>query len=148
MDRKEHWESIYLTKADAEMSWTQPDPRSSLALIREACPSGSVIDVGGGTSVLVDRPLDAGYAVVVLDISEAALVRARDRLGTRAGEVRWIVADVTVVPDLGPFDVWHDRAVFHFLTDPTDRAAYVSMLSRAVPVGGHVVIATFALDGP
>jgi SAM-dependent methyltransferase len=148
MSVKDHWEKIYSTKPDSEVSWTEPDPRTSLSLIRELCPSGRIIDVGGGTSVLTDRLLDAGYSVAVLDISEAALARARERLGTRADQVRWIFADVTAAPDLGMFDLWHDRAVFHFLTDPADRAAYIALLSRTIPVGGHVVIATFAPDGP
>jgi SAM-dependent methyltransferase len=104
--------------------------------------------VGGGTSVLADQLLDAGYVVAVLDISAASLDRARKRLGTRADRVRWFVADVTAMPDVGTFDVWHDRAVFHFLTESADRSAYVALLARSVPVGGHAVIATFALDGP
>jgi 2-polyprenyl-3-methyl-5-hydroxy-6-metoxy-1,4-benzoquinol methylase len=146
--RKEHWESVYQAKAEAQVSWTQPEPRLSLSLIREVCPRGRVIDVGGGTSVLAETLAEAGYSVAVLDISEAALDRARKRLGTRADRVDWIVADVTAAPDLGAFDVWHDRALFHFLTEPADRAAYVALLSRTIPVGGHAIIATFALDGP
>jgi SAM-dependent methyltransferase len=149
MTPREHWESVYASKGDADVSWTQPDPRLSLSLIREVCPQGRVIDVGGGTSVLAQRLLDAGgFAVAVLDISGAALARSRERLGERADAVRWIVADVTAPADLGQFDVWHDRAVFHFLTGPAQRAAYVALLTRTVPVGGHAVIATFAPDGP
>jgi len=143
-----HWENVYTSKSDEELSWTQAEPATSLALIAEACSADSVIDVGGGTSLLAERLLDQGYAVTVLDISQAAIDRARKRLGDRATQVDWIVADVTAGPDLGTFDVWHDRAVFHFLTAPADRAAYVALLARTVPVGGHAVIATFALDGP
>ena len=143
-----HWDAVYSTKGDAEFSWTQTEPATSLELIAEACSADSVIDVGGGTSPLAERLLDRGYAVTVLDISQAAIDRARGRLGTRASEVDWIVADVTAGPDLGTFDVWHDRAVFHFLTTPTDRAAYAALLARTVSVGGHAVIATFAPDGP
>ncbi len=143
-----HWESVYTSKSDAELSWTQAEPATSLELIAEACSADSVIDVGGGTSPLAERLLDEGYAVTVLDISQAAIDRARKRLGTRASEVDWMVADVTAGPDLGTFDVWHDRAVFHFLTASEDRAAYAALLARTVPVGGHAVIATFALDGP
>ncbi len=143
-----HWEAVYTSKGDAELSWTQAEPATSLALIAEACSAGSVIDVGGGTSLLAERLLDRGYAVTVLDISQAAMDRARRRLGTRASEVDWMVADVTAGPDLGTFDVWHDRAVFHFLTAPAGRAAYAGLLARTVRVGGHAVIATFALDGP
>jgi SAM-dependent methyltransferase len=150
---KEHWEAVYESKSDAELSWTQPEPGTSLALIAEVCPGGRVpaarvIDVGGGTSLLAERLLDRGYSVTLLDISEAAIDRARNRLGARASQVGWIVADVTADPDLGTFDLWHDRAVFHFLTAPGDRAAYTALLARTVPVGGHAVIATFALDGP
>jgi SAM-dependent methyltransferase len=143
-----HWETVYTSKGDAELSWTQAEPAASVALIEEVCPAGRVIDVGGGTSLLAARLLDRGYTVTVLDISQAAIDRARQRLGARAGEVGWVVADVTAAPDLGTFDVWHDRAVFHFLTAPADRAAYAALLARTVPAGGHAVIATFALDGP
>ena len=145
---KEHWERVYASKSDAELSWTQAEPRTSLSLIEEACPAGRVIDVGGGTSVLAERLLERGYSITVLDISQTALERARNRLGERASEIHWIVADVTENPDLGSFDVWHDRAVFHFLTAPDDRAAYIALLARTVSAGGHAVIATFALDGP
>jgi 2-polyprenyl-3-methyl-5-hydroxy-6-metoxy-1,4-benzoquinol methylase len=144
----EHWDSVYNTKSDAEVSWTQAEPRTSLSLIREVCRKGRVIDVGGGTSILAERLLDAGYSVAVLDISEAAIAQAKARMGAKSERVRWIVTDITAAPELGTFDVWHDRALFHFLTDPSDRAAYIALLSRSIPVGGHAVIATFALEGP
>jgi SAM-dependent methyltransferase len=143
-----HWESVYTTKGDADVSWTQAEPRLSLSLIGEVCPAGTVVDVGAGTSPLVDRLLDRGYAVAALDTSAAALARSQSRLGARANGVRWIVADVTASPELGTYDVWHDRAVFHFLTRPSERAAYRELLVRTVPAGGHAVIATFAPDGP
>jgi len=145
---KKHWERIYASKTDAEFSWTETEPRTSLSLIEEVCSAGRVIDVGGGTSLLAERLLDRGYSVAVLDISETAINCARTRLGARANQVSWIVADVTGDPDLGVFDLWHDRAVFHFLTAAGDRAAYTALLARTVPAGGHAVIATFALDGP
>jgi SAM-dependent methyltransferase len=148
MSRQDHWDKVYASKSDAEVSWTQAEPRTSLALIAEVCPSGRVIDVGGGTSSLAERLLDAGYSAAVLDISATALARAKARLGARADQIRWIVADVTRQADVGTFDLWHDRAVFHFLTEQADRVAYVAMMSRTVPAGGHAVIATFALDGP
>ena len=148
MSSREHWESLYASRSDQDLSWTQPVPGTSLSLIGEVCPAGRVIDVGGGSSFLAERLLDRGYAVTVLDISRTAIDRARQRLKARADQVHWIVADVTAQPDLGSFDVWHDRAVFHFLTTPPGRAAYKALLARTVPVGGHVVIATFALDGP
>ncbi len=148
MNAKEHWESIYQTKEDGSLSWTQPEPALSLKFISQACPLGHVLDVGGGCSVLAERLIDRGYSVTVLDISQSALDRARTHLGKRAHLVRWQVADITFEPDLESCDVWHDRAVFHFLTDPARRASYKESLLRSLPVGGHVVIGTFALDGP
>ena len=148
MSAKDHWESVYSSRTDSELSWTQPDPSLSLSLISALCPTGQVIDVGGGTSLLPGKLLESGYSVSVLDISATALNRGKQRLGPGASLIRWIVADVTANPELGSFDVWHDRAVFHFLTDPRDRAAYVALLSRTIPVGGYAVIATFAPDGP
>ena len=104
---KAHWERVYTAKGDAEVSWTEGEPRRSLTLIAGVCPPpGRGIGVGGGTSALAGRLLDAGYTVAVLDISEAGLVRSRERLGERAGDIRWIVADITTGPDLGEFDVW------------------------------------------
>jgi SAM-dependent methyltransferase len=149
-DRKEHWEKVYTVKGEADVSWYQPTAAVSLDLIRVAVPSGGrVLDVGGGASMLVDRLLDSGgYDIAVLDIAEAALAKAKGRLGPRAERVKWLRADITADPDLGQFDLWHDRAVFHFLTDRSDRQRYVSLLTRSVPPGGHVIIATFALDGP
>jgi SAM-dependent methyltransferase len=109
-----------------------------------------IIDVGGGASTLVDGLLDTGYRdVTVLDLSDAALTAARVRIGSRASKVKWLEADVLAAP-LAPsaYAVWHDRAVFHFLTDPRDRAAYVATAHAAVRPGGHVIVASFALDGP
>lgn len=148
MNTHEHWESLYASKGDQDLSWTQPEPSTSLSLISEVCPAGRVIDVGGGSSLLAERLLDRGYSVTVLDISPTAIDRARNRLGARGSQIHWMVADVTAHSDLGSFDVWHDRAVFHFLTAPAQRAAYTALLARTVPLGGHAVIATFALDGP
>lgn len=148
MPSKEHWDSIYESKDDEDLSWTQREPFMSLQLVGQACPSGRVIDVGGGRSILAERLLQRGYSVTVLDISELALTRTRARLGITESEITWIVADISSAPGLGTFDVWHDRAVFHFLTAPTGRAAYRRSLMKAVPAGGHAVIGTFALDGP
>jgi SAM-dependent methyltransferase len=150
MNRKEHWDTIYTTKAATEVSWYQPEPQVSLDLIEMASPAhGRIIDVGGGASLLADRLLDASFQkIAVLDISEVALNRAKARMGERAKSVEWIVADVTSDLDLGTFDVWHDRAVFHFLTDERDRRRYVELASRTLPVGGHLIVGTFALDGP
>ncbi len=148
MRDQEYWESVYASKDDRDLSWTQREPIMSLSLIGEACPAGRVIDVGGGASLLAERLLERGYLVTVLDTSKTAVDRARNRIGARASQIHWVVADVTDNPQLGSFDVWHDRAVFHFLTASADRTAYAALLARTVPVGGHVVIATFALDGP
>ncbi|HMA18572.1 MAG TPA: class I SAM-dependent methyltransferase [Thermoanaerobaculia bacterium] len=152
MSSKEHWERIYSTKPTNSVSWYQAHAESSLSLIRATgvANDGAIIDVGGGASTLVDDLLEAGFSrLTVLDLSGMALAAARERLGSRASFVRWIEADVTKVglpPD--EYDVWHDRAVFHFLTSADDRAAYVRAVSRSVKAGGHVIVATFAEDGP
>jgi len=149
MDRTTHWDAVYDSKSDAELSWFQQEPALSLQLIREACPPPArVVDVGGGTSVLVDRLLDAGYRAAVLDVSDAALRRVKSRVGDRAAGVQWVVGDVTELADIGRFDLWHDRAVFHFLTDAADRRRYVDLAFRTVSPGGHVVIGAFAPDAP
>jgi hypothetical protein len=151
IDRKAHWEGVYTSRAETGVSWFQVEPRLSLELVGSVAPAqgGRIIDVGGGASVLVDRLLDGPFEeIAVLDISEAALGKARSRLGRRAERVRWIMADVTEVRDLGAFDVWHDRAVFHFLTDAGDRKKYVELARRTVPADSHLVIATFADRGP
>jgi SAM-dependent methyltransferase len=149
MNSKGHWESVYVGKRDDEVSWTQPEPALSLSLINEVRPGpGSIIDVGGGTSTLADRLLEAGYTVAVLDISEAALARSRERLGGRAASVRWLAADITAAPELGHYDVWHDRTVFHFLTSREDGERYVEVLLRTLPPRGHAIIATFSPEGP
>lgn len=150
-DCQAHWEEVYSTKSAAEVSWYQDEPRLSLALIREVAPAPSarIVDVGGGASVLVDRLLDEGYATVaVLDISERALDQAKSRLGQRGGRVQWLVGDLTTLDRLPEFDVWHDRAVFHFLTREEARRSYVALAKRTLPAGGHLIMATFAPDGP
>ena len=123
----------------------------SLELIRSVAPSarGRIIDVGGGASILVDRLLGLPFEKIsVLDISETALIKAKLRLGERAGRVEWIAADITEAQTLGTFDVWHDRAVFHFLTDAADRRKYVELARQTIQEGGHLIIASFADDGP
>lgn len=150
-DRRQHWETVYQTKAADAVSWFQPHAVSSLRLIeRCAGPKAQVIDVGGGASVLVDDLLDAGYRhVTVLDLAESALAASRARLGERASQVEWIAGDITEVElPAARYDVWHDRAVFHFLTDPADRARYVEQVLRAVKPGGHVIVAAFGPGGP
>jgi ubiquinone/menaquinone biosynthesis C-methylase UbiE len=152
MESKSHWERVYTTKATDSVSWYQPHATLSLELIQRVAQGRptSVIDVGGGASTLVDDLLDQSFGdVSVLDISGAALDVARRRLGARAQEVQWIAGDITSEPlAAARYDIWHDRAVFHFLTDPNDRAAYVAQVRRAVKPGGHVIVAAFAPDGP
>lgn len=152
MQPKSHWERVYSTRAADAVSWYQPHATRSLDLIRRVSPGAatSVIDVGGGASTLVDDLLAAGMSnLTVLDISAAALQVAQRRLANKARDVRWIAADITQA-QLGEaaYDIWHDRAVFHFLTDPADRAAYVAQVRRAVRPGGHVIVAAFGLNGP
>lgn len=150
-DRSTHWDHVYATKGEAEVSWYQDSPAISLAMIRAACSDRdtAIIDIGGGASRLVDALLRDGYRdVAVLDLSANALEAAKKRLGQAASTVDWIVADATTWRPARTYDVWHDRAAFHFLTDPRDRAAYVERLRSAVKPGGHVIIATFAPDGP
>jgi SAM-dependent methyltransferase len=151
MTRRDHWEGVHRSKAAGDVSWFQERPDLSLALIEAAGiePDSRVIDVGGGVSRLVDHLLDRGFRrLTVLDISSAALDESRRRLGERADQVAWIEADITVAAPDGPFDLWHDRAVFHFLTDPDQRRAYCAALLAAIAPGGHAVVATFAEDGP
>jgi SAM-dependent methyltransferase len=149
---KDHWEGVYRAKAPTEVSWYQPEARLSLELIRRVAPDldAPVVDVGGGASTLVDGLVEAGYqAVTVLDLAPTALSLARQRLGALAARVTWIESDVlTVALPPREFAVWHDRAVFHFLTDPRDRARYVAQTERAVRPGGYVIVASFGPDGP
>lgn len=154
MDTQAHWDKAYAEKSENQLSWFQEVPARSLAMIAAASPHGSVIDVGGGASRLMDALLEAGHAdVTVLDISQAALDHARTRLGSRAAAVRWICADITQwAPDRSwpgkTWDVWHDRAVFHFLTEPEAQDAYIAALTMATRPGAAVILSTFAPDGP
>jgi SAM-dependent methyltransferase len=149
-DRQTHWENVYGTKGEKEVSWFQERPAISLELIDATGvkPGASIVDIGGGASRLIDVLLDKGFEATVLDLSDKALATAKARLGARASEVRWVVADVTRWEPSGTFDVWHDRAALHFLTEPKDRAAYAERVARTVRPGGHVIIGTFAPDGP
>lgn len=149
--RQAHWENVYTKKGENEVSWFQEDPAQSFELIAEASmsPDTAIIDIGGGASRLVDSLVAKGFrAVTVLDLSQAALNTAQARLGQNAATVRWLVADATTWEPTQEYGVWHDRAAFHFLTEEKDRAAYVARLRRALKVGGHAIIATFALEGP
>lgn len=150
-ERRKHWEAVYQTKASDAVSWFQPEPTQSLDLLhragltRESC----VIDVGGGDSRLVDNLIGEGLTcLAVLDVSEAALNRAKARLGGKAPLVEWVAADVTASWSVSPRDFWHDRAGFHFLTLASDRARYIERLRQTLKPGGKALIATFAPDGP
>ena len=153
MEVQQHWENVYETKAPDQVSWFSPHLETSLALIERVTQddlSASIIDVGGGASTLVDDLILKGYCnVTVLDISQAALDVAKKRLSNSAEAVRWLRADVAQSNfPAGSFDVWHDRAVFHFLTSPEDRIAYVKNVALAVKPGGHVIVSTFGPEGP
>ena len=152
MDVKSHWEKIYTTKTPESVSWYRAHLETSLALVERAAESrsASIIDIGGGESTLVDDLLLRGYRnVTVLDVSQTAIDVTRKRLGSAAEQVRWLVGDVTEI-ELEPhaYDLWHDRAVFHFLTAPERRLAYVRQVTRAVKPGGHVIVSTFGPEGP
>jgi ubiquinone/menaquinone biosynthesis C-methylase UbiE len=152
VDSKAHWEAVYGSRAPAELSWYQPQPTRSLELLDQlgVGPSTSLIDVGGGASTLVDALLDRQLGeITVLDISGAALEHAKRRVGARSSAVVWIEADITRTDlEADAYDVWHDRAVFHFLTNEADRRRYVAAASRAIRPGGAAVIATFSMHGP
>jgi len=149
--RRRHWDAVYAGKREDEVSWFQASPEPSLSLIGRsvAGKTARIIDVGGGASRLVDHLLAEGFdALTVLDIAGSALAQARSRLGDAAEAVRWVEADVTRWRPDQRYDLWHDRAVFHFLTEPADRARYTAVMHRALKPGGVAIIGTFALDGP
>ena len=150
-DRSSHWDKVYATKGEAEVSWFQDSPSTSLAMIRAAAADGNaaIIDIGGGASRLVDALLQDGYHdLTILDLSANALDAAKTRLGQASSAVDWIVADATIWRPARTYDVWHDRAAFHFLIDQRDRDAYVERLRSAIAPGGQIILATFAPDGP
>lgn len=152
MDTKTHWEKVYATKAPDAVSWYRAHLETSLALIERAAEtrSASIIDIGAGESTLVDDLLLRGYKnLSVLDVSETAIEATKRRLGSAAEQVRWLVGDVVEIElERHAYDLWHDRAVFHFLTTPERRLAYVQQVTRAVKRGGHVIVSTFGPDGP
>ncbi len=150
-DRKAHWEHVYSTRKPHEVGWYQAYPEIPLRLIASTgiAKHEAIIDVGGGASNLVDALLENGYQdVTVLDLSAAALEATKARLGTASSQVKWLVADITSFIPAQSYKVWHDRAVFHFLTDATDRQRYLAAARAALPSGAHLIMATFALDGP
>jgi SAM-dependent methyltransferase len=150
-ERQTHWQNVYTTKRETEVSWFEENPAPSLDLIAliGAGRGSAIIDIGGGASRLVDRLILQGYEdLTVLDVSAAPLAAAKARVGEKAEQVQWLVADATIWEPTRVYDVWHDRAVFHFLTDAADQAAYLARLRRALRPGGHVIIGAFAPDGP
>jgi trans-aconitate methyltransferase len=151
MSRQQHWNTVYSTKAEREVSWFEPSPDVSMQMIEAAglTPETCLIDIGGGESRLVDALVARGvHGIGVLDVAREALLRAQARLGDKAAEVAWIQADVTGMWSWKDVDIWHDRAVFHFLTERGDREKYKERLIEHVKPGGTVIIATFALEGP
>ena len=150
-DRKKHWGNVYQDKSYSELSWYQKEPKLSLELIRSTnvASNDAIIDVGGGASVLVDYLSKESFTnLTVLDISENAIAMAKKRLGDTAKSIEWIVSDITQFDTSQKFSLWHDRALFHFLTDPSDREIYVKALIKAIRTEGHLIIATFATGGP
>lgn len=151
MPSSDHWNDVYRNKSETEVSWFQEVPERSLALVRAAAGDASapILDVGGGASRLIDALARLGYEdLTVLDIAEAGLQRAKTRLGDLAGHVSWRVADITAWKPDRRWQVWHDRAVFHFLTDAPAQDAYIAALEQATAPGATVIMASFALDGP
>lgn len=149
VEKKQHWETVYSTKQPHEVSWTQDNPATSLGFIRDLQLSraASIIDIGGGDSRLVDFLIEDGYEnITVLDISENAIRRAKERLGERSGQVHWIVTDITEFETEQKYDVWHDRAAFHFMTTPEQVEQYTTTLKQVV--NQYVVIGTFSENGP
>tara|TARA_Y100000385_G_scaffold91556_1_gene94500 strand:- start:11159 stop:11779 length:621 start_codon:yes stop_codon:yes gene_type:complete len=150
-DRKKHWENVYQTKELKEVSWYQPTPITSLDFIKEfnVPKTAKIIDIGGGDSFLVDSLLDLGYTdVTVLDISSAAIERAKQRLAEKAQNVKWIVADAAAFNPTEKYDFWHDRAAFHFLTEEQDISSYLKIAEQNINSSSVLVIGTFSEDGP
>ena len=152
MDAQSHWDNIYSKKAPDAVSWYRPHLETSLKLIESAAPglSASIIDIGGGESTLVDDLVAHGYQnISVLDISQTAVDVNKRRLGSASEHIHWLIADITKAKlEPGAYDVWHDRAVFHFLTASEQRLAYVRQVANAVKPGGHVIVSTFGPEGP
>jgi len=152
MGRDEHWETIHRRGRPEEVSWYRPHLERSLHFVEEAglAADAAILDVGGGTSTLVDDLLERGFSKVsVLDISPSAIRQAQARLGTRSEAVTWLVGDITRMKlPKHHYDFWHDRAVFHFLTEDADRRRYVAAVRRSLKPNGHIVVATFGLAGP
>ena len=151
IDKKQHWENIYQTKELNEVSWYQPKPATSLNFFEELTipKNAKIIDIGGGDSFLVDHLIDLGYSeITVLDISEAAIQKAKNRLGNKAEKVTWIVSDIVEFQPTEKYDVWHDRAAFHFLTNKEEREKYVLIADQSLNSNGILIVGTFSVNGP
>lgn len=151
MNRKEHWENIYNTKQLNEVSWYQPTPQQSINWIKKHFPNkdAAIIDIGGGDSFLPDHLIDLGYSnITVLDISEKAIKRAKERLGDKATQVKWVISDIIHFTPLNQYDGWHDRAAFHFLRDPQDIHTYKRLMESSLRDEGKAMIGTFSKNGP
>ena len=152
MNTPRHWENVYREKSPGTVSWYRPHLDRSIELIQSAAPdrTASIIDVGGGESTLVDDLLELGYRnLTILDVSQMALDVTKARLGESSKFIRWVYGDITELSlPIGAFDVWHDRALFHFLTKPADRSAYVQNVEKSLKPGGHVIVSTFGPQGP
>lgn len=150
-DKKLHWENVYKDKSSIDVSWYQKEPLLSLELIHESKPANDegIIDIGGGASVLIDHLHREGFTkLAVLDISSNALLSSQKRLGTSADDIEWFESDITLFKSPHQFSIWHDRAVFHFLTNQSDREKYVEVLKQTLCPGGYIIIAAFAIGGP
>ena len=148
---KEHWEGLYADRNPSDSRWRQSHPQHSLSLIADTGldTAASIIDIGGGASTLVDHLLQAGYRdITVLDIARTAIEQAQQRLGDRSQQVTWVESDITDYSPVRAFDIWHDRAVFHFLTDEHDRDSYLEVLYKTLKPDGQAIIATFSDSGP
>jgi 2-polyprenyl-3-methyl-5-hydroxy-6-metoxy-1,4-benzoquinol methylase len=150
-NQKDHWERVYQKQSPTEVGWYQAYPERSLKLINNSCVGTScrIIDVGGGTSILSEHLLDQGYTrITVLDISGNSIEKAKSQLGDSSNRITWIEADVTKHSLVEQYDIWHDRAVFHFLTKAEGRKDYIASLNQALKLHGQLIMATFSLDGP
>lgn len=148
---QEHWEKIYQHKQLSEVSWYEPVPATSLKIISELSLSkdAAIIDIGGGDSLLADQLLELGYTnITVLDISSIAIEKAKTRLGPKAGLIKWVVSDMLLYSGTERYDLWHDRAAFHFLTDPEDQQLYLQLINKNLKEDGYLVVSTFSLEGP
>jgi len=151
MTNKDHWDQVYSGDSPERVSWYQDAPHVSLRMIESIglAPSARILDVGGGSSTLVDHLLDRGFgSICIMDISQMAIRHSQKRLGDRADQALWLVNDVKMLELPEPYDLWHDRALLHFMTEHRERARYAEVLRRTVGPGGHAIISTFSVDGP